>query len=254
MTKTKKVLIGIGVLCLAAFVIGKFVSYRKAEKLKEQTAYALAHAPVEAKYMKHPAEYARQYVFAKVPPAGEFYEDENYRFQLLQGMTVKRRINGFAIFSRENRSEFWFEEFSSWNDYLDYEQKIHVIVFWKENLKPVFHYDAPFVFESLTPEAYGAILPDGKISYKLKSGESVLEMINRDRGYHGMTTIGRRILIKKVSGHILLVSHVCPDFDGQIARISETALRLALDTLTIKNQTAFAGISINEVLKNHYLE
>jgi len=248
----KKVLLGIVVLFLAAFVIGKFVSYHKAEKLKEQTAYALAHAPVEAKYMGNPGEYARQYVFAKVPPAGEFYEDENYRFQLLRGMTVKRRINGFAIFSRENRSEFWFEEFSSWNDYLDYEQKIHFMVFLKENLKPVFHYDAPFVFESLTPEAYGAILPDGKVSYKLKSGEPVLEMINRDRGYHGVTPIVRRILIKKVSGHILLVTHICPDFDGQIARISETALRLALGTLTIKNQTAFAGISTDEVMLSRY--
>ncbi len=252
MSTTKKVLLGIGVLCLAAFVTGKFVSYRNAEKLKEQTAYALAHAPVEAKYMENPGEYARQYVFAKVPPPGEFYEDENYRFQLLQGMIVKRRINGFAVFSLENHSEFWFEEFPSWNDYLDYEQKIHVMVFWKENLKPVFHYDAPFVFESLTPEAYGAILSEGKVSYKLKSGESVLEMINRDRGYHGMTVIGRRILIKKVSGHILLVSHICPYYDGQIARISEAALRLALDTLTIKNQTAFAGISTDEVVLNRH--
>jgi len=247
MTKTKKVLIVIGVLCLAAFVIGKFVSYRKAEKLKEQTAYALAHAPVEAKYMEHPAEYARQYVFAKVPPAGDFYEDENYRFQLLNGMTVKNIINGYNL-QYKGSSLFDITEFSDWRAYLDYLRSGNAGMFVRKGIDPVFHYDKPFSFEALTPEAYGEILPDGQISYKLKTGEPVLEVLTRSSVYHGQKIIVKYVFIKKTSGHIVIMLGYYPFYDGNTAHVVESAMKLAVDSIVIKNPLSFSGLDTATVL------
>ncbi len=241
MTKTVKLLLCAGILCLAAFVIGKFISYRNAEKLKEQTAYALAHAPVEAKYMENPAEYARQYVFAKVPPPGEFYKDENYAFRLLEGLNVEKLVNGYLIRGTGSAAVLRLEEFSDWKTYLDFELRSIVVKFAFEGVFPVVR-NIPFSVDSLSPELYGEILPDSRKSYKLKDGYPAFEILAKTNGGMRGGTISRYIFFRKASSHVVRISVVYSGVDGRDNRIMETAVNLLLETMAVKNQNAFSGI------------
>lgn len=242
MTKTKKLVLAVGLLCIAVFGAVKYVSYRNAEKLKVMTAYAVAHAPIEAKYMKNSAEYARQYVFAKVPSAGEFYEDENYKFRLLEGLTVEKLINGYLIREVASTAVLRFEEFSDWKTYLDFERQSHVVRFALEGINPIMRYDVPFSIEALTPEIYGEILPDGRKSYELKNGYPAFEILAKDSGAQRGKPVFRHIFFKKPSSQIVRVLILYTGDEGSGNRIIETAARLMLDTLVVKNQNAFSGI------------
>lgn len=251
MTKTVKIFLCAGILCVAAIGANRYVAYDKAEKMKRLTAYAVAHAPVEAKYMGNPGEYARQYVFAKVPPAGDFYEDENYRFQLLKGVYIGKQINGYG-FSNETRSLFYLNEFTDWRTYLDYLKSVSLHTVMRRQLSPVLHYDAPFSLEALSPELYGELLPEGQKSYKLATGEPVLEILIRTDNFHGYKAVERHFLLKKISGHIVDITALCAEDNGGIAHAADASVRLMLSTLKVKNPDAFSGLDVATIIHEQH--